>query len=275
MMSRLICAFVLFLGAGLPAGAQPDDPLARVSTVLRLPEVIEVMRLEGLDYGRTLESQLFPGKGGADWTATVAGLYDMPRLTAAFDKRFRAALPAAAVPPILAFFGTERGRRIVSLEISARRALLEPEVQQSARDLLGAMIESKDPKLDRITAFAQANHLVEENVAATMNANVAFYRGLVAGHAKGFEMTEAQILAEVGGQAGSIRSETQDWLFPFLAMAYEPLSEEDVGAYTEFSRTEAGRQLNAALFRAFGGTFAGVSEGLGRAAARYLSGPAL
>lgn len=275
MFVRLFSALAFLLAGVLPALAQPDDQVARLSSLLRLPEVIAVMRLEGLGYGKTLEEQLFPGKGGADWANTVAALYDPAKLEAAFDKRLRAELPGADLPAILAFFDSPRGRRIVPLEISARRALLEPDVKKSAQALLAAMIESDDPKLAQITAFAEANDLVEQNVAATMNANTAFYRGLVAGRAKGFEMTEAQILAEVAGQEDSIRNETQDWLMPYLALAYQPLSLEDLAAYTDFSKTGPGRALNAALFSAFGGTFDGISEGLGRAAARFLSGPAL
>lgn len=275
MLTRLASALALLLLVVLPAQAQPDDPVGRLSAVLRLDEVVEIMRLEGLDYGKTLEAQLFPGKGGAGWAAAVAGLYDATALKADFEKRLRAALPADQVPAMLAFFDSARGRRIVGLEIAARRALLSPAVQDGAKKQLAEMIARHDPKLAAITAFAEANDLVEQNVASTMNSDMAFYRGLVAGHADGFDMTEPQIVAEVGAQQASIRQDTEDWLFPFLALAYAPLGRDDLDAYTAFSKTAAGRALNGALFTAFGGTFGGISESLGRDAARYLSGSQL
>ena len=55
-------------------------------------------------------------------------------------------------------------------------------------------------------------------------------------------------------------------------MAYAPLSTEELGTYTEFSRTEAGRALNAALFAGFDTVFTDVSRQLGRAAGTELTG---
>ena len=146
MFIRLALAAALALAVVLPARAQTGDPVAHLSDVLRLPEVIEVMRQEGLDYGKTLEAKLFPGQGGAAWARDVATIYDGAALTTAFDTRFRAALPAAQVPAMLAFFDTGRGRRIVSLEVSARRALLDPDVEASAHQALAAMAEAGDPR---------------------------------------------------------------------------------------------------------------------------------
>ena len=275
MFIRLALAAALALAVVLPARAQTGDPVAHLCDVLRLPEVIEVMRQEGLDYGKTLEAKLFPGQGGAAWARDVATIYDGAALTTAFDTRFRAALPAAQVPAMLAFFDTGRGRRIVSLEVSARRALLDPDVEASAHQALADMAEAGDPRLTALKAFAAANDLVESNVSGTMNSDIAFYKGLVEGHAKGFEMTEAQIVAEVATQEDSIRHDTEDWLFPFLALAYAPLSDADLAAYTDFARTPAGKALNRALFTAFDGVFDGVAHDLGRAAAGALSGRAL
>lgn len=275
MLIRLALAVVLALGSLLPVRAQTGDPVAHLSAVLRLPEVIDVMRLEGLDYGKTLEAKLFPSQGGAAWAQEVAKIYDDATLTAAFDTRFRAGLPVAQVPAILAFFDSERGRRIVSLEIAARRALLDPTVEEQAQRMLAGMTAADAPRLAALKTFATANDLVESNVAGTMNSDVAFYRGMAEGHAAGFEMTEAQITAEVAGQEDSIRQQTEDWLFPFLALAYAPLSDADLAAYTDFARTPAGKALNRALFAAFDGVFDGVAHDLGRAAARVLSGRAL
>lgn len=275
MLIRLAVAVVLALVALLPVRAQTGDPVGHLSDVLHLSEVIGVMREEGLDYGKTLEAKLFPGRGGTAWARDVAAIYDGATLTTAFDARFRAALPAAKAPTILAFFDTERGRRIVSLEVSARRALLDPDVEASAHQVLADMTEAGDPRLAALEGFAAANDLVESNVSGTMNSDIAFYKGLAEGHAKGFEMTDAQIAAEVATQEDSIRRDTEDWLFPFLALAYAPLSDADLAAYTDFARTSAGQALNRALFTAFDGVFDGVSHDLGRAAAHVLSGRTL
>lgn len=279
MLIRAALAFLLLLAPVLllvpVARAQPGGAADAVAVAIRLPEVVEVLRQEGLDYGRTLEGQLFPGQGGATWAARVATIYDAPRLQAAVLSAFRAALPPAEAPAILAFLGSPLGRRVVGLELSAREAMLAPDVTEMARQTWAAMQEADDPRVAALRGFAEDNGLIEVNVANTLNANLAFYRGLVEGHAKGFDMTGAQIEREVAGQAGAVRSEIADWLFAYLALAYEPLSDADLAAYAAFGRSPAGRALNAALAEAFDGVFDRVSHDLGREAARYLAGPAL
>ena len=34
------------------------------------------MRAEGVDYGKQLQDEMFPGRGGPDWEASVARIYD-------------------------------------------------------------------------------------------------------------------------------------------------------------------------------------------------------
>ena len=53
-------------------------------------------------------------------------------------------------------------------------------------------------------------------------------------------------------------------------MAYQPLADEDLEAYIAFSETDAGKQMNSALFEAFDGLFVDVSRDLGRASSRFM-----
>jgi hypothetical protein len=59
---------------------------------------------------------------------------------------------------------------------------------------------------------------------------------------------------------------------PYLAMAYQPLSDADLEAYIAFSRTPEGQVLNRALFAAFDALFNALSRDLGLAAARLMAG---
>ena len=80
------------------------------------------------------------------------------------------------------------------------------------------------------------------------------------------------MLADVWSQESDIRAETEGWLYPFLALAYKPLSDADMQAYLTFSESEASRVMNAAMFAAFDEMFRDISRDLGRAAADMLSG---
>lgn len=278
----------LLLAAPLPALAQatvaPDtgtagatasgaEAVQDLSAALRIGDVLAVMRDEGLDYGKSLEADMFPGAGGAAWAAKVAAVYDADRMARTFTTAFAEALrdnPATA-KAATAFFAAPLGQRIISLEIEARRALLE-EAAEDAATLAWAELEAEDdPRAALIRRFAEVNDLVESNVTGALNANLAFYRGLAGAGAFG-DMPQEDMLAEVWAQEESVRAETEDWLYPYLALAYRPLSDEDLTAYTDFSATPEGQRLNRALFSAFAALFDGISEQLGQAAAIQLQG---
>jgi hypothetical protein len=79
-------------------------------------------------------------------------------------------------------------------------------------------------------------------------------------------------MIEVWSQEDGVRDETAKWLYSYLALAYQPLSDEDLGAYIAFNQSTTGQRMNAALFFAFDKVFRSVSFDLGRAAALELQG---
>ncbi|MDP3959060.1 MAG: DUF2059 domain-containing protein [Pseudorhodobacter sp.] len=280
----LVMAFAASL-ALLPAHAETPQsgPLPEVSAAdaaltlsaaMQIGSVMEVMRHEGLDYGAALEAEMFPGKGGAAWRAVVALIYDASAMRRQFDAVFAASLAGHGtdLAAMQAFFGGELGQRIVTLELEARRALVDDSVEQAAGVALDDMIASDDPRLAALRRFAETNELVELNVAGALNANLAFYQGLSEGGAFGDPLDEGDMLAEVWAQEGDLRAETEAWLFAYLALAYQPLSDADLAAYQAFSETKAGHQVNAAAFAAFDQVFNKISRELGRAAARQMQG---
>lgn len=274
MPVRLLSLLVAVLLSALPLRAQTADPESVLQT-LRIPEMIAVMQDEGIAYGDDLEDQLFPGAGGARWDGIVAGIYDEPALLQRFQSAFSARLAAdpQAMDQIVVFFATDRGQRILSLEIAARRALLDEAAEEAAAVSVDDMRARDDPRLALLERFAAANDLIEQNVSGALNANFAFYQGMSDGGAfDAAKMTEADMLADVWSQEPEIRAETESWLYPFLALAYEPLSDADLQAYLAFSESGASRAMNAAMFAAFDEVFREISRDLGRAAAEMLSG---
>lgn len=288
-LRRLALLFSL-AGSALPLAAetspgrpqpQADSPvvapavqLAALAEALRIGDTVDVMRDEGLEYGASLEDELFPGRGGARWTAVVGLIYDIDTMRKRFDAAFAAELgqDPAAIARMLDFFGSARGQRIVGLEIDARRALLNESTEEAAKVSVEDMAAKKDPRLVLLRQFAEASDLIELNVAGAMNANLAFYRGMAEAAAFDEPMTEEQILSDVWAQEPDVRKETEDWLYPYLALAYGPLSDDDLHAYIDFSKSPEGRRLNAATFRAFDAVFSAISQDLGRAAARQMQG---
>jgi len=150
--------------------------------------------------------------------------------------------------------------------------MLDEAVKDAAKVAAADMAQDQDPRLALLRDFAIAGDLIEQNVAGAMNANLAFYQGMAESGTPGAGMTEDQMLSDVWAQEPQVRKDTEEWLFPYLALAYQPLSDEDLEAYTAFWESPAGKRFNAALFAAFDVVFTNISRDLGRAAARQMQG---
>lgn len=274
-MLRLLLSGLFTMTLLGSATAQSSAPIDVLFRAMGIPELVVIMRQEGQIYGKELEQDLFPERGGARWAAIVDKIYDASRMEATVRNRFDSELAAEDLAPMIAFFTSERGQNIVGLEVSARRALLDESVEEASRTALATMIQDRDKRLDLIREFSDANELVETNVAGAMNANYAFYTGLATGGAFAEDMTEEDILADVWNQESGIRDDTEEWLYSYLALAYQPLADDDLNAYTAFSKTHPGTVLNRALFAAFDEMFVVVSLALGQGASQFLTGQEL
>jgi hypothetical protein len=263
----------LLLLAPFPAQAA-EDPEALFSA-LGMPEIIEVMREEGLGYGESIRTDLLGGRGGAGWAATVSDIYDAGRMREQMLDGFESRLEGVDLDPLFAFFESERGRRIVELEVGARRALLDDDIEAAAEAAAATLDEERPDRHALIGEFVEVNDLVESNVMGAMNANYAFFMGLMAGDALGDDLSEQEILSDVWSQEGEIRADTEQWVYAYLTLAYDPLSDEDIAEYIAVSRTAEGRALNRALFGAFDDLFVDISRRLGQGAAGFLAGEEL
>jgi hypothetical protein len=286
MLHRLITPFVAVMISLQPVFAQtaPADPgLTELSqtqvqdlyAALQLPEILEVMRQEGISYGAKIGEDLFPVAIDPDWSAQVELIYDISRMRAQSEAAFTAELAGADVPAMLAFFTTEPGQSFSMLEVSARRAQLDEAVEAASKDTAAMAMADNTPRYQLIRRFAEANDLIETNVVGALNSNYAFYQGLMQGGAAEPGLTDDEVLASVWDQEPEIRRTTTEWVMSFLFMAYQPLSDADLEAYIAFSETPAGADLNRAVFNAFDQMFIDISRELGIASAKYMVGDTL
>jgi len=280
LASVLLILPLLALGA-MPAKADQADRLAVLMDLMGLEEIIDIMREEGLAYGQELEADMLSGGGGAAWDMLVDRIYDVDKMTAMVEQQFITTFAQADPAPLITFFEGETGERIVELEIAARRAFMQQEVEEAAReafrrvadDLAAQSPRRIDPHLSAIESYVEANDLIGFNVMGALNANMLFYRGLVDGGA--LEMSEADIVADVWAQEDGTRAETREWVYAFLMLAYEPLAPAQISAYADLSKTQPGRAMNRALFEAFDLMYGKVSQALGLALAGQMLGEEL
>jgi hypothetical protein len=295
-LGHALCGLSVAMGIGLGSGLVPGGPgagqaraeavagsgaeaalagqVAALAETMKIPDVVEILREEGVAYGATLDESMFAGSAGPDWTASVEALYDAGRMQEVFLSALARELGPHAdrVPAMEAFFGGDLGQRILTLELEARRALLDEAVEDVARLAWEEMQAEGGPRVDLLGRFVEANDLIESNVMGALNSNLAFYQGMAEGGAFEDAMTEEQMLTDTWAQEPQIRAQTEGWVFTYLALAYGPLSDEELDTYVAFSTSPEGQILNDALFAAFDEVFRPISRGLGLAAARQLQG---
>ena len=265
LYSFAIPALALVLSTPLQAAS--TEEIDRLYEVMRTKDLLEVMSDEGLAEAEGLQDDMLGGRGGAAWDQSLARIYSVSAMEATFRATFDAELASADITPLLDFFASDTGQRVVRFEIEGRAAISDDAVEEAAKTAY-FQLAPEGTRLKLLTEFLELNDLVELNVAGAMTANLAFFRGMAEGG--GFEMDEATMLARVWEQEGELRANTTEWVTAYLTFAYARLSDEELAAYIEISETKAGRALNRALFTGFYDVFTGISYDLGEMASRFM-----
>ena len=264
---------VLACGSVLPRPSQADD-LVRA---FLLPELFDIMATEGRN--SVLEDGATPLQGNALalFRNDVTMIYQPERMLAEFATALETELARTpdARADALEFAATDPGRRILRLELAARDALLDDDVNRFARmaldDARSSTAESQAARrLELVRARIDANDLVELNVALGLNTSFAYYRGMMAENAvQG--MTSEMLLQLVWAQEPDIRAEIEDWIESYFLMAYQPLAAAEMEDYVAYVGTPLAQEFNRAMFRAFDTVFSEISFQVGRALGRRLN----
>ncbi|MCV6598630.1 MAG: hypothetical protein OIF40_16310 [Mangrovicoccus sp.] len=242
-----------------------------VLDAMRLGELMEILQRESELSGQELDDSMLDGTGGAAWARTVSRINDAERLEQALRAEMAQSLDDSAAEQSLEFLSSEQGQRIVGLELSAREALLDPAIEEMNMAAMEAQRGENTARFAQVTRFVEVNDLINANVAGALTGNVAFLRGLRDGGFPPYERVgDSQLLADVWQREPEIRLEAEEWVYSFLTLAFGPLGEADLEAYTAFSETEAGKALNRALFLSFDQVFGETSHALGEAVAQFL-----
>ena len=271
-MTSVLRRFGIVICAVLTLAASPALSDARITVlvdVLKMPEVAQILREEGLDNAQELDSDMLEGRGGAGWQLQIDAIYDTGRMVETVRRALEIELQGPDHQPALeatiAFFASDLGTKIITLENSARAAIMDESIEEVARARFAELEDTDDARLALITQIVESGDMVNRNVTAAMNSNYQFLRGLADGH--GTDTSDEDILAQVAADIDEITSDTVSWLYGYLLLAYHPLSDAELQAYLEYSQTDAGQALNRGLFDGFGKAYEDISYALGRAVA--------
>ncbi|MGJ8629380.1 MAG: DUF2059 domain-containing protein [Sulfitobacter sp.] len=258
----------------LAAGAALADARMTVLVdVLKLSEAAHILREEGLEHALELDADMLDGRGGAGWQSQVDAVYNTERMVetvrGALADALQSPASSAELEETIEFFASDLGAKIVTLENSARVAILDKDVEEAARARYEALEGTDDTRLALIKGFVESGDMINRNVTSAMNSNYQFLRGLADGNA--IEMGDYEMLADVAADIDEITDDTVSWLYGYLLLAYHPLSDAELQVYLTYSQTKAGQALNRGLFDGFGKAYEDISYALGWAVALNMT----
>lgn len=264
---------LLTLGAMLSRPAQADE-LARA---LLLPELFGIMAEEGRKSVLADGAVPLQGRAFAQFAGDVERIYQPERMLAEFLRVLEAELADTpeARTDALDFAASDAGRKILQLELAAREALLDDDVDVLARMALdearaGTGGDDGAQRLQQVRARIDANDLIELNVSLGLNTSFAYYRGMLAENAVNGMSTD-MLLQLVWAQEPEIRADIEDWIESYFLMTYRPLSAEEMQDFVAYVSTPLAQEFNRAMFRAFDTVFSEISFQVGRALGRRLN----
>lgn len=237
----------------------------RLWQAMALPDMLDLMRQEGLSAAEGLSRDYLQGRPGQGWQADIDRIFDPIVMHSQMRDAFEADFAGVDPAPVADFFESDLGRRITKQEIATRRAFLDPRVEAEARAKGGAGTAARQ---DLINAFIAVNDLVSFNMSGALNTSVAFMTGLA--QAETFQMSESDILARVYADVEKTQTETEEWLRAYLSNAFSTLSDDDLVTYIAMSDTPEGRRLNRALFAGYSAMYVAQYRALGVAVARQI-----
>lgn len=267
----LMTSFFIVLSSLRMAGA--DD----LSRAYLLPELFEIMAIEGRSSVLSEGAVPLQGRALADFERDVARIYDPSAMHDAFVATLLSQLEPTpeVLDDALDFAQTDLGKRVLRLEISAREAMLEDEVDEVARLALQEAREAEGDtqaaRLEMIRARVDANDLTELNVSLGLNTSYAYYQGMMSENAVN-GLDDEQLLYLVWAQEPEIRLDIEDWIESYFMMAYQPLSDDELQEFIDYVSTPLAQGFNRAMFRAFDALFTDISVSVGRALGRRLTG---
>jgi len=265
-MLRLLLLTWAWLAAALgPVWA--NDGVDQLARALKLEEVAEILRDEGLRYGASIDTDVLAGQGGAHFASVVSEIYTKERIMSVLRNGLAEHMDAAQLREGAAFFDSDLGQTIIALENSARRAFADVTIEDAARERFEAT-DPDDRFVMQLRAYIEINDLIEQNVNGALTADYNYYLGLAEG--SGVPRDDQGVLASILESRDDIRDDTTGWIYGFLMLAYSPLSEDQMADNIAFAKSEAGVALNTALFEGFDALYNGISFDLGMAVARAM-----
>ncbi|MEM9318146.1 MAG: hypothetical protein AAGA70_03980 [Pseudomonadota bacterium] len=219
-----------------------------------------------------IHQDVFPSVPLERWQAEIDRIYSLTGVVAAFEAAWdEADVSAEARGEIIALYGTDLGRRVVAQQIEMSRYLATAEGADAARAALAEAEAARNPRLAELEIYRAELNSVDRAVAAQLNRQISFWRGLIAGQGPAGTLSEDTILSALSADIEQRRAASEDWLRATHFMTFAPFTPEEITQIRAMNRSAPGRELLRAAHASYGRVFDETQYQLGLAAARLLN----
>lgn len=238
-----------------------DELPGRLLDAMQAPRLLTQLAREAEQSAQDIDVDFLDGAGGAFLAETVQRLNDPKRVLPLLEAELTKNMSQDHLAAVVSFLESPLGLQLADLELSAREAMFDPELDEAVR---ARVAQSGVPEL--VDTIIEEGDLIEKNVTDSLAILEQFYIGRRAGGMT--DLTESEIGAFTAELESEIRSETTEWMRAFMTLAYSPLSDADLQIYADFWKTNAGKSYDIALFASFKKILAENSFALGQMVGR-------
>ena len=225
------------------------DAISDLYDALQMDRVNEIIRVEGIRDAQGTGEAYLSANSVQRFVDQAKSVYQLDIMEKDFKRLLTENLSTSDANEILLFYRRPIGKIASELEVSARVAISETEIEEMAKTKLREATALKNTRLDEIESVIKTLELVEQNLIGAYAAQFAFMYEL--SKLGVLELSRQEMIDIITNDEEKLKGEILEWLMAFSHMAYAPMSDEEFSVYNDFSKSDLGIALNKALFSVY------------------------
>jgi len=225
------------------------DAISDLYDALQMDRVNEIIRVEGIRDAQGTGEAYLSANSVERFVDQAKSVYQLDIMEKDFKRLMTENLSTSDANEILLFYRRPIGKIASELEVSARVAISETEIEEMAKTKLKEAKALKNTRLDEIESVIKTLELVEQNLIGAYAAQFAFMYEL--SKLGVIELSRQEMIDIITNDEEKLKGEILEWLMAFSHMAYAPMSDEEFSVYNDFSKSDLGIALNRALFSVY------------------------
>ena len=249
ILNVFLASFRNFIIVSFCACFAKADDISDLYDALQMDRVNEIIRVEGIRDAQGTGEAYLSANSVERFVDQAKSVYQLDSMEKDFKRLLTENLSTSDASEILLFYRRPIGKIASELEVSARVAISETEIEEMAKTKLEEAKALKNTRLDEIESVIKTLELVEQNLIGAYAAQFAFMYEL--SKLGVIELSRQEMIDIITNDEEKLKGEIFEWLMAFSHMAYAPMSDEQFSVYNDFSKSDLGIALNKALFSVY------------------------